>query len=143
MVGTVVNRSCARLFRPVKVEVFGLLLMSWPGAAFCGAATADFAPRLGWNASTNSQVTGYKLLLRHGWPGRSRMPFSRAITRTDVVPGLAADTTYFFAATSVDSVGDESPFSNVTAFEGEYASAGAPLECGNDPGGLFHRSADV
>lgn len=81
---------------------------------------------LSWVASSNSSVVGYNI-----YYGAVSQQYTNSVsvgTVTSVmVSGLVENTTYFFAATAHNSVGNESPFSNQTAFEGVKATPDTPL----------------
>lgn len=102
--------------------------LSWPGKRILSVwlpwalapwtALATVSATLSWTPSPNSAVAGYKI---YYWNANQRattniLPVG-AVTKA-VVPGLKENTTYFFAATSCDSAGHESPLSNQAAFAG-------------------------
>jgi hypothetical protein len=65
---------------------------------------------LTWNASADTNVTGYKIY--YGTVSQVYTNWLDAGNTTNfVVSGLVAGTTYFFAATTYDALGDESDFS--------------------------------
>lgn len=94
---------------------------------------------LNWTASSATNVTGYNI-----YYGATSLQYSNSVSvgtvTSAVVPGLVENTTYFFAATAHDSAGNESPFSNQTAFEGANATpdyalhmAALPKNYSSDP----------
>ncbi|TLY16885.1 MAG: hypothetical protein E6K69_03110 [Nitrospirae bacterium] len=66
---------------------------------------------LTWNASTSSDVAGYKVYLGTA-SGVYGPPTSVGNVITSQVTNLQSGTTYFFAVTAVDTSGNESTFSN-------------------------------
>ncbi len=70
---------------------------------------------LAWNASADPEVTGYKI-----YYGTSSHDYTNVVDVGNVtnatISGLADATTYYFAATTYDGVGDESAFSNEATF---------------------------
>jgi hypothetical protein len=69
---------------------------------------------LAWNPSTSTNIVGYNV-----YYGLASGVYNsvESVTGTNVIIiGLAAGTTYYFAATAVDALGVESPFSNVASF---------------------------
>lgn len=70
---------------------------------------------LAWNASISTNVIAYKLY----WSGASRLYSNQFtvgnVTNAPVFP-LTPGTTYFFAATAVDALGNESIFSNEMSY---------------------------
>jgi hypothetical protein len=74
------------------------------------------AVTLAWSPSTNADVVGYNVY----YGGASRTytnMISVANTTNAAISGLAAGTTYFFAAAAVDTAGLESPFSNEISYQ--------------------------
>jgi hypothetical protein len=80
------------------------------------SAVASQSVTLTWNPSVNTNVAGYKI-----YYGAASLTYTNSITVGNVtnttVTGLADDTTYFFAATTYDSTGAESEFSNEASYQ--------------------------
>jgi hypothetical protein len=80
-------------------------------------AAAQVTARLTWNASSDTNVTGYNVY----YGGASRQ-YTNSIgvggVTNAVIGPLAEETVYFFAAKSHDAAGNESPFSNEAALCG-------------------------
>lgn len=77
------------------------------------SVTAAGTANLTWNASTESDVTGYKVYRgtasgTYGAPLTTLLKTATSFTTT----GLQTGTTYFFVITAYDSAGNESIFSN-------------------------------
>jgi fibronectin type 3 domain-containing protein len=70
---------------------------------------------LTWNPSTDPDVAGYKI-----YSGTVSQNYTKVIVvgnaTNATVSGLAYGTTYYFAATTYDASGNESPFSNEATF---------------------------
>ena len=81
------------------------------------AALAAVSASLTWIASSDPSVTGYDI-----YYGGTSQQFTNQVSvgavTTTVISGLTANTAYFFAAKAHDSAGNESDFSNETAFTG-------------------------
>ena len=87
--------------------------------------------KLVWDPSPDPLVTGYRLY--YGTSSGNYTYVIDAGNRMDcTVTGLAAGTTYYFAATAYTGIGDESTFSNVTSYT---VPAGTPSSGSSDGGG--------
>ena len=76
---------------------------------------ADQSVTLTWNPSTAPNVAGYKIY--YGVASQSYFTnVAVGNTTTATISGLVPGTTYYFAATTVDSAGDESAFSNEASY---------------------------
>jgi hypothetical protein len=92
-----------------------LVFLSWLTLCFYTLPLAAQSVILTWNPSTVPMVAGYKI-----YYGTASHHYTNTVivgnVTTTTISGLAAGTTYFFAATTYDSVGDESAFSNEASF---------------------------
>jgi len=106
-------------------EFFGNPAPGVRKACYAIVATPDPAPppppaptgtaALSWTASTDANVTGYRVYYgtapgAHSQPRGSGLTTGNATSRT--VSGLNPGTLYYFAVTAVDSQGNESAYSN-------------------------------
>jgi len=70
---------------------------------------------LSWNASSNENVAGYKI-----YYGTAAGVYTNEVSvgnvTTATISGLEAGTTYYFAATTCDSTGIESDYSNIVTY---------------------------
>ena len=81
------------------------------------AAAAAVSANLTWIASSDPGVTGYDIYYGGASEQFTNQLSVGAVTNA-LIPGLAENTTYFFAAKAHDGAGNESDFSNETAFTG-------------------------
>ena len=96
------------------------------------SAAANLSVELSWKPSANSAVTGYNIY--YGGASRQYTNSVSAGNVTNVViSGLAANTPYFFAATSHDGNGNESAFSNEGIFAVFAATPGRGLRLATLP----------
>ncbi len=106
--------------RPAKTSNFNVK-QSWLRCLLiflASAATSVWAGvnvPLTWNASTDTNVVGYKI-----YYGGASQTYTNSLdvgnVTNAVVPGLVAGTTYYFAATTYTSAGLESKFSNEASY---------------------------
>jgi hypothetical protein len=93
------------------LSVFGLVLSSALMLIFQLPVLADESVTLAWNPSISLDVAGYKI-----YYGTVSRVYSNVVdagnTDTVTISGLVPGTTYYFAATTVDVLGNESGFSN-------------------------------
>ncbi len=105
---------------PTKLNWFRFLPLLL-AASLPASALATVNASLMWVASSDPSVTGYDI-----YYGTASQQFTNLLDAGDVtntvVPDLAENTTYFFAAKAHDSAGDESDFSNQAAFVGVNAT---------------------
>ena len=88
-----------------------------PFSVFAASGGATASVKLAWNPSISTNVVGYKIYF-----GLASGVYNNTISVTSststnaTVTGLIQGTTYYFAATAVDALGGESPFSNETLY---------------------------
>ena len=91
------------------------------------AASTQANVTLGWNASSSSGITGYKIYV-----GGASSSYTNFVSVGNVVqgtvPNLVVGGTYYFAVTAVDVVGLESPYSGQISYTVPAASAFASLK---------------
>jgi hypothetical protein len=90
------------------IAFFGLLHN--PGQTFGATAPAGQSVTLVWNANTDPNVTGCNVYYGVSSGNYTNMINAGNVTNT-TVSGLVAGVTYYFAATTYDSVGDQSGYS--------------------------------
>jgi hypothetical protein len=96
---------------------FARKLILWGALALLARlpAFADQSVTLTWNPSPNANVVGYNIY----YGGASRT-YTNSVTVGNVtnvtIPGFSEGMTYYFAATTLDSTGDESDFSNEASY---------------------------
>ena len=76
---------------------------------------ANESVTLAWNPSISTDVTGYKIyygVLSHIYSSVVDVGNTNTVTISELVPG----TTYYFSATTVDALGNESGFSNEASY---------------------------
>jgi hypothetical protein len=87
-----------------------LVLMHYP-ARVLGAIPGTYSVTLGWDNSTDPTVGGYRV-----YYGVTSGLYPNSVTvgnvTTATIPGLASGVTYYFAVTTYNTSGMESPFSN-------------------------------
>ena len=92
----------------------GLLVMALPCFAL---PPSDGSVLLAWNPDTSTNIIGYNIYYGSASGIYNNIDFVAGSTATNLtVINLDEGTTYYFAATSVNSIGDESPFSNETTY---------------------------
>jgi hypothetical protein len=106
-----------------------LILLTLAGGLLPGAETRGqtTSVTLGWNPSTSSEVAGYDI-----YYGTSSGNYISAVPVANVtnvtIRGLTSGVTYYFAATSYDSNGNQSAFSpEITATVGSVIQAAGML----------------
>jgi hypothetical protein len=77
--------------------------------------SASTSVTLAWDASTDASVTEYRVYYGVA-SGSYTNALSAGAATTATVPGLAGGTKYFFAATALDSMGQESDYSSETSY---------------------------
>ena len=97
----------------------------------------SYSVTLAWNPSISTNVVGYNVYygLASGVYGSVKSVTGSNTTMT----GLAAGTTYYFAATVVDALGVESPFSNETS----YTTGVSTVRIRTAPAGRFVLTAST
>jgi hypothetical protein len=86
-------------------------------SASASASTATGSVELAWSPSISTNVVGYYIY--YGVACReyaSSNYVAGAVSTNAAVTGLVPGTTYYFSATAVDSLGNQSPFSNETTY---------------------------
>lgn len=107
-----------------RTEVWRLIL---PGLLAAAApAAAGVSANLCWTASSDSSVAGYNLYYGSQPHQYTNQVPVDAVTNA-VISGLEENTTYYFAAKARNRAGDESDFSNETAFAGVTATPNGAL----------------
>lgn len=109
-----VMSSCAHKFlvrNPVQTLFFWIAFAALSQVPRLQAQTAT----LSWNASTDPNLAGYVI-----YYGGASQDYTNTIVVGNVtnvsITGLTAGATYYFAATTYDSAGDESAFSNEATY---------------------------
>ena len=88
----------------------GICVAMFPFSTFAAGSVT-----LAWNPSASTNVVGYKIY--YGLTSGIYNNTNSVTGSTNVtVTGLLQGATYYFAATAVDSLGDESQFSNETSY---------------------------
>lgn len=106
-----------------RVSVFGLVLSSVLTVLFQLPVHADESVTLAWNPSASLDVAGY--IIYYGTASRSYSHLVVAgLAARVTITGLAPGTTYYFAATTLDLLGNESGFSNEVRYTVPVTAAG-------------------
>jgi len=104
---------------PVPIWFRRMVLFLWGiGACVAMSPFSTFAVSsitLAWNPSVSTNVVGYNIYSGFTSGVYTSTNFVAGSTNVTVT-GLVEGTTYYFAATAVDTLGNESPFSNVTSY---------------------------
>ena len=99
----------------VLVGILFLALLHNPVSVLSVTLPNSSNVTLAWSPSISPNVAGYKI-----YYGLASGVYSNTISvgssTNATITGLAAGTTYYFAATAVDALGVESPFSNETSY---------------------------
>ncbi len=93
------------------------LMIMAPALAKAGSAM------LTWNASTNSTVAGYNVYYG-GASASYTTKLSAGNNTSATINNLTTGTTYYFAVTSQDAAGHESPFSSEASYQVPATSTG-------------------
>jgi hypothetical protein len=106
----------SRIMGPTRVLVgiLFLALLHNPAPVLGGTLPVSYSVTLAWNPSFSTNVVGYNV-----YCGLASGVYNslESVTGTNTtITGLAAGTTYYFAATAVDALGVESQFSNETSY---------------------------
>jgi hypothetical protein len=89
---------------------------------------------LAWSPSISADIAGYRIY--YGTvSGNYTSQVTIGNTNSATISGLVDGATYFFAATSLDGAGNESPFSNEAIYQ--VTSAAATLTASPGPVGRF------
>lgn len=95
------------------IAFFGLLHN--PGQTFGATAPAGQSVTLVWNANTDPNVTGCNVYYGTSSGNYTNMINAGNVTNT-TVSGLVVGVTYYFAATTYDSAGDQSGYSTEATY---------------------------
>jgi Fibronectin type III domain len=102
-------------FIKVLGAVLFLVLFHKPVGAFGATLPTSYSVTLAWTGSTSAGVDGYRVDY-----GTTSGIYTNSIVlgnvTTNTVAGLAGGVTYFFALTTYDTNGSESPFSNEISY---------------------------
>jgi hypothetical protein len=101
----------------VLVGIFLLALLHNPAPVLGVTPSGLYSVTLAWNPSISTNVVGCKIY--YGLASGIYNSVESVTGTNAIITGLAAGTTYYFAATVVDAYGDESPFSNETSYTTE------------------------
>jgi hypothetical protein len=100
-------------------RILGVIAIFWllynPGQTFGTTAPAGQSVTLIWNANTDSTVTGCNVYYGVSSGNYTNMINAGNVTNT-TVSGLVAGVTYYFAATTYDSAGDQSGYSTEATY---------------------------
>ena len=120
----------------VLVGILFLAMLHHPVPADGVTLPDAYRVTLAWNPSTSTNVTGYKIY--YGLACGVYNSVESATGTNTTITGLAAGTTYYFAATAVDALGVESPFSNEASYTTEVPTVGVPtVQIRTAPAGQF------
>jgi hypothetical protein len=98
------------IFRVGKLVLCGLVLLLGPLSVF-----ADGSVTLTWSPSADPNAVGYNIYYG-GSSGDYTNTIAAGSATTATISGLTEGATYYFAATTVDASGAESPFSNEAVY---------------------------
>jgi hypothetical protein len=115
------------------IAFFGLLHN--PGQTFGATAPAGQSVTLVWDANTNPNVTGCNVYYGVSSGNYTNMINAGNVTNA-TVSGLVAGVTYYFAATTYDSAGDQSGYSTEVAYTVTTATS-AQVQIRSAPAGQF------
>jgi hypothetical protein len=105
-----------------KHVVFELILCSMSMLLLQLPVLATQSVTLVWNPSSSTNIVGYRI-----YYGTASHNYSTNVTvgntNSVTISGLSDGATYYFAATSIDNNGDESPFSNEAIYVVPSAAA--------------------
>jgi hypothetical protein len=99
----------------LNFPALAILLVILAACRAIGQGLAGSSVVLAWDASTNSNVVGYNLYYGAASGDYTNLAQVANVT-TATVSNLVPATTYYFAATAVDSAGVESRFSNEVSY---------------------------
>lgn len=110
-------------------------LLHNPGQTFGATAPAGQSVTLIWNANTDPNVTGCNVYYGVSSGNYTNMINAGNVTNA-TVSGLVAGVTYYFAATTYDSAGDQSGYSTEIAYTVTTATS-AQVQIRSAPAGQF------
>ena len=107
---------CSRITGPARVLVVILFfaMLHNPVPALAVLRPPSYSVTLAWNPSISTNVVGYNVY--YGLASGVYNSVASVTGTNTTITGLAAGTTNYFAATAVDALGVESPFSNETSY---------------------------
>jgi len=114
MPNVVYEMSVPALLRRTVLLLWGIGLCVELSPCFASTPSAS-SVTLAWNPSTSTNVVGYKIYYGLTSGIYNNTNFVAGSTNV-AISGLVEGTTYYFAATALDSFGNESQFSNETSY---------------------------
>jgi hypothetical protein len=140
--GQIAKRARANLGRPFRIagldKVLGgilfLCLLFNPVHAFSATVPAGQGVTLAWNPSPDAGVAGYNIYYGAGSGTYTNMIDAGNVTNA-AISGLTTGATYYFAATTYDSTGRESGYSNEASYV--VPATSSSLKISRTPAGQF------
>ncbi|MGA9453326.1 MAG: fibronectin type III domain-containing protein [Verrucomicrobiia bacterium] len=106
-------------FTRVLEGIFFFALLHNPVQALSATIPPGQSVTLAWNRSTDPTVVGYKIYYG-GASGTYTNTLSAGNATNVTISGLVGGTTYYFAATTYNSSGVQSPFSNEVSYSSAF-----------------------